>query len=106
MRAITLASGLTLRVSRRPLDTDAFFSVSSAGNTVELILNSSHEIFETHRMPFEGGGDPGARLVEVLLGAWALYEDGVPGGGQMRRSLEDLRLLWGRRVIELLRESG
>ena len=104
--ALTLASGLTIKFSRRALDTDAFFSVKSVGNSIELVLNSTHEVFSRLPLPFddaEGDASPYRELVEVLLSAWALYEDGV-GDGPSKRPLEDARLFWGRRTIEMLRE--
>jgi hypothetical protein len=85
------------------MDSDAFFTVRSSGNSVELILNSTHELFDTLPFPFDENDAGPMSLVEVLLSAWALYEDAVPGGS-MRRALEDVRLLWGRRSIELLRD--
>ena len=107
LRAVTLSSGLTVNIDRRPLDTDAFFSVRSAGNRIALTLNSSHEVFAELPLPFEGASkdDPYKALCEVLLTAWALYEDGSPEGST-RRSAQDARLFWGRRVVEMLRESG
>ena len=42
-------------------------------------------------------------MLELLLEAWALYEDSIPGGSS-RRAAEDIRLLWGRRATELLRD--
>lgn len=107
LRALTLSSGLTIAVNRRPIDSDAFFSVRSAGNTVTLTLNSTHELFSAKPMPFETGpnGEAGYKaLCEILLSAWALYEDGLPGGSA-KRATEDARLLWGRRAIEMLREE-
>lgn len=106
LRAITLASGVRLRISRRPLDTHAFFSVKSAGNEIELTLNSGHEVFAELPMPFadDGPTDGYKAFVELLLEAWALYEDSFPGSAA-RRATEDTRLLWGRRVIELLRDG-
>jgi len=107
MRALTLSSGIVISVTRRPLDSDAFFSVRSAGNTVTLTLNSTHELFGKLPMPFDGdveGGEEDAsykELCELLLSAWALYEDGLPGGST-KRAMQDARLLWGRRVIEML----
>lgn len=106
LRATTLASGMTLRVQQQPLDSDALFSVRSSGSTITLIMNSAHELFGDLPMPFaQQASEPFARLVEILLGAWALHEDGVPSGST-RRALEDTRLMWGRRTIELLRNSG
>jgi hypothetical protein len=106
LRAVTLASGLIISVSRLPLDSDAFFTVRSAGSTVQLIINSTHELFAQLPMPFEEGGDEVSykALVEVLLEAWALYEDGLMGR-PARRAMEDTRLLWGRRAVEVLRDG-
>lgn len=107
LRALTLSSGVTISVNRLPLDSDAFFTVRSAGNTITLTLNSTHELFAKMPMPFEYNDDasPYKRLCEVLLSSWVLYEDGLPGRSN-KRATEDARLLWGRRVIEMLRESA
>ena len=107
LRALTLASGVVLTVSRRPLDTHAFFMVKSKGNVVELVLNSAHELFSELPMPFtaDDDGEGFKQLTEVLLEAWALYEDSTPTGPS-RRASEDIRFLWGRRTAELLRESA
>lgn len=105
LRALTLASGIVIEVNRRPLDSDAFFTVRSAGNRITLTLNSMHELFTTMPMPFDDEEQQSSykALCEALLSSWALYEDSVPGG-PARRSLQDARLLWGRRVVEILRE--
>lgn len=105
LRAITLSSGLKISVNRRPLDSDAFFTVRSAGNTITLTLNSTHELFSDLPVPFEDGQGQGSykELCEILLSSWALYEDGIPGGST-KRATEDARFLWGRRAIEMLRE--
>jgi hypothetical protein len=105
LRAFTLSSGITIAVNRRPLDSDAFFAVRSAGNTITLTLNSMHEIFSDLPLPFDTAEREGSykELCEILLSAWALYEDGLPGGST-KRATEDARLLWGRRAIEMLRE--
>ncbi|BCO83704.1 hypothetical protein P6281_10595 [Mycobacterium sp. 5-140-3-2] len=107
LRALTLSSGVVIAVNRRPLDSDAFFTIRSAGNTITVTLNSTHELFTSMPTPFEENKDssPYKKLCEVLLSAWALYEDALPGGS-IKRATEDARLLWGRRVIEMLRESG
>lgn len=107
LRAFTLSSGLTVAVNRRPLDSDAFFTVRSAGNTITLTLNSTHQLFTDLPVPFESNSpdDDFGTLCEVLLSAWALYEDGLPGGSS-KRAIEDVRLLWGRRAIEVLRDRS
>lgn len=106
LRATTLSNGLTIEVDRRPLDSDAFFSVRSVTNRIALTLNSSHEVFDELPMPFEGApaDSPYKALCEVLLSAWALYEDGISDPA-IRRHAQDSRLAWGRRVFEMLRES-
>lgn len=105
LRALMLSSGVEISVKRRPLDSDAFFTVRSAGNTITVTLNSTHELFVEMPTPFEENQDrsPYKELCEILLSAWALYEDSLPGGS-IKRATEDARLLWGRRVIEMLRE--
>lgn len=107
LRAFTMSSGLTVSINRRPLDSDAFFTVRSAGNRITLTLNSMHELFAELPFPFEAAGDGGdfKKLCEVVLSAWALYEDGLPGGSA-KRATEDARLLWGRRAIEVLRDRN
>ncbi|KUI25579.1 hypothetical protein AU196_22470 [Mycobacterium sp. IS-1742] len=104
LRAFTMSSGLKVAVNRRPLDSDAFFTVRSAGNTLTVTLNSMHELYAELPVPFEAEGEEGFKeLCETLLTAWALYEDGLPGGS-VKRATEDARLLWGRRAVEVLRE--
>jgi hypothetical protein len=107
LRALTLSSGLTIAIDRRPLDSDAFFSVRSVGNRIALTLNSSHEVFSELPLPFDGVSvdSPYKTLCEMLLSAWALYEDGIPEGSA-RRAAQESRLFWGRRVVEMLREPG
>ncbi|HEY5941838.1 MAG TPA: hypothetical protein VIT89_03120 [Solirubrobacterales bacterium] len=102
LRAIVLGSGSVLRVIRRPLDSTAVFTVNQVGRDLQLVLNSAHEVFADLPMPFDdecGSGDY-KRLLELLLAAWAVYEAEVPGGGTMRRELEDARLMWGRTLIK------
>ena len=107
LRALTLSNGLTVSVDRRPLDSDAFFSVRTVGSRIVLTLNSSHELFEAYPMPFaEEGKDLSYKeLCELMVSAWALYEDGLPEGSS-RRAAQDARFLWGRRAVEMLRESN
>lgn len=104
LRAFVLSSGLTISIKQRPLDSDAFFTVRSAGNSVVLTLNSMHELFSSMPMPFVANNHSSYKeLCEILLSAWALYEDSLPVGAT-RRTAEDARHLWGRRSIEILQE--
>jgi len=101
LRAIRLANGATLRVIRRPLDSAALFTVKAEGADLQLVLNSAHEAFERLPTPFEDGGDGDYKaLTELLLAAWAVHEAEAPTGA--RRALEDARLLWGRKLLDLL----
>ena len=106
LRAITLSSGLSIVVTRRPLDTEAFFTVRTAGSNITLTLNASHELFANLPMPFDTQTENSnyKALCETLLSAWALFEDGLPVGSA-RRAMEDARLHWGRRAVEMLREN-
>jgi hypothetical protein len=107
LRAITLPGGGTLKVISRPLDSQAVFAVGSVGTDVHLILNSAHELFAEFPMPFEGRESTvdDRRLLELLLEAWAVQESEAPPG-PAKRMLEDVRLMWGRKVVELLAEGG
>lgn len=106
LRALTLESGVVLRVSKRALDSQALFTVRSQGSDVELILNAAHELFADFPIPFTDEVAPAQykALLELLLQAWALYEDSIPPGPE-KRELEDVRRLWGRRALELMTEG-
>ena len=101
LRAMKLAGGATMRVTAQPLDSASFFTVRSEGSDLQLVLNSSHEVFADMPMPFadDDGGTFGT-LAEILLAAWAVHEAEAPAAA--KRELEDARLLWGRRLLDLL----
>jgi len=86
------------------MDSPALFTVTTRGNDLLLAMNSSHGVFADHPMPFVAAEDGDYKaLVELLLEAWALCEDGAPA--QDRRRFEDARMMWGRRMIQLLAET-
>lgn len=97
LRAITLDSGRVLRVIRRPLDGPAVFTVRQIGSDLQLVLNAAHEVFAELPMPFDEENAEGdyKRLVELLLMAWAVHE-GEAHSDAAKRTLEDIRLIWGR----------
>lgn len=103
LRAFTLASGVDVVVRRRPLDTDALFTVKTVGKHIELILNSAHDVFRVLPFPFvEGQEDADFRgLAELLIEAWAVYEDGVAGTTR-KTDVEESRLIWGRKMGDLV----
>lgn len=102
----TVGEGIEFCVSHQALDTKAVFTVRSLGNRINLVLNSSHEIFDEAPLPFDDSvhSEVGyRRLLEVLLIAWTLYADGE---NQVdKRKVEEINYLWGRRVSEVL-DSG
>jgi hypothetical protein len=98
--AIRLSGGGTLRVVRRPLDTAAVFTVKASGGDLQLVLNASHEVFAKLPMPFEDVDGDYKRLLELLLASWAIHEAEAPPAAE--RGLEDARLIWGRRLLELM----
>jgi hypothetical protein len=102
MRAVTLSSGLTVKVSKASLDSTAPFTVKTAGTTVELVLNASHGMFRHNPLPFQGEDSSGA--FELLLTAWALHESAAPSD-RARDELADIRFMLGRRAQEVLREG-
>lgn len=106
LKAITLSTGTQLRVNCRSLDSDAVFSVRGIGSNLELTLNLTHEVFDGSPLPFVQTDDEAGykELLEILLKAWALHEDGTMIEKE-RRALQETRLLWGRRVYEVLREN-
>ena len=77
---------------------------------IEEALGSSaapltvHEIAEKTRFPADEDAGDYKRLVELLLTAWAAYEGECPVAA--KRGLEDARLLWGRKLLELLDVEG
>lgn len=100
LRAMKLASGAKMRVTAQSLDSASFFTVRTEGSDLQLVLNSSHEVFTKMPMPFTGGEGNFETLVELLLAAWAVHEAEAPAGA--KRELEDARLFWGRRLLDQL----
>jgi len=97
----TLHAGLSVRVTHADLDNVAPWTIRTAGNAVELVLNSSHVLFRRLDMPFCGSDSSPA--FEVLLTAWALQEAVVPAQG--KREMADVRFQLGQRVRDVLRGS-
>lgn len=103
LRAVTLSNGMQLHVSKGALDSEAPFTVRSAGNIINLRINTEHSLFHELPIPFESTDDSDGyrRLVEVLLSAWSVYEDGI-ATGPAKRSAQDARHVWGRLTVEML----
>lgn len=102
LRAIMLGGGSVLRVSRRPLDSPAVYTVSQSGRDLQLVLNSAHDVFTELPMPFDEEDRDGdyKRLLELLLAAWAVHEGEIPDGAP-KRALEDTRMMWGRTLLKV-----
>lgn len=103
LRALTLSNGMQLRVTKGAIDSDSPFSVKSVGNAINLQINTEHPLFLELPIPFENTAksDGYRRLVEILLCAWSVYEDGI-ATGPSKRSAQDARHIWGRLTVEML----
>lgn len=91
---------------------DAFFGVESVNDVIEVWLNDRHPVHE-HLIDVlsadtseQGTDELEARLqnaafaLEMLLIAWARHEDKSPP--ELRSSLEDVRMDWGREARKFL----
>lgn len=106
LRAIVLDDGTRLRISKRPLDGEALFSSRRHGADLEIVMNSAHDVFDSHEIPFANDEEKGSSgdLLELFIEAWALFEDSMDGT-QAKRTIEDARRLIGRRMGDLTRRK-
>lgn len=90
----------------------AFFDTSVKGRTIEVVLNRNHPLFvvlDALLDPMDGSTCEeteqrllhAQRLIELLLAAWAKYENDLPDGPRKFRA-EESRVEWGRHVRQLL----
>jgi hypothetical protein len=104
LQAVTLESGTRLTIKKSRLDTPASFSVRTLGKDIELVLNVDHPVFDRLPLPFADPEDSDhsyRRLVEVMLEAWAIYEDGLVADTD-RRAARDVRQGWGQALADAL----
>lgn len=106
MAALTIDKGLKYRMEVASLEGGAFFSVQPRGGVLLVTLNTDHPAYDL----LLGARDPNdfpddvAKLkeklqsaqsgLELLLFAWARYEDEQPGDA--RRLTQNVRHDWGR----------
>lgn len=91
---------------------DAFFGVESVNDVIEVWLNDRHPVHEhlINVLSLDTGDQDTAELaarlesaafaLEMLLIAWARHEDKSPV--ELRRTLEDVRMDWGREARKFL----
>ena len=91
---------------------DAFFDVESVNNVIEVWLNDRHPVYQhlievvSAQVEDETPEELAERLqkaafaLQMLLIAWARYEDKAPAG--MKDSFEDFRMDWGREARKFL----
>jgi len=112
----TIDSGFKYQVNDAPIDGGAFFSVQPRGGVLLVTLNTDHpayELLKGARRPEDLPTDSAALLealegahmgLEMLLFAWARYEDEQVGEG--RDAAQSARYDWGRMARRFLAETG
>ena len=109
----TVSSGRRVLIKGVTLDhQDAFFTVESVSDVIEVWLNDRHPVhehlIEVLRMENDSQdiGELAMRLgmaeftLRMLLCAWARYEDKAPAG--MKETISDVRMDWGREARKFL----
>lgn len=90
----------------------AFFETSAKSRTIQVVINENHPLFSSLDIlvePISNGdcNDMYQRLiqsrksVELLLAAWAKYENDQPDGPR-KHKIEEARLEWGRNARAFL----
>ena len=91
----------------------AFFDVESVNDVIEVWINDKHPVFEhlIEVLDDETSGQVVQDLVDrlekasftlrMIMIAWARYEDKTPP--DLKMTLEDLRMDWGREARDFLR---
>lgn len=113
LAAQTVGRGLKYQINEAYLSTPAFFDVKSRGGTVIITLNTNHPAYEhlievLEKDPANISDDElRSRLdkardgLELLLMAWARYEDEEPAG-KRRDAVQNARWDWGRYARQFL----
>ncbi|MCY3554655.1 MAG: ATP-binding protein [Gemmatimonadetes bacterium] len=109
----TVSSGRRVLIKGVTLDhKDAFFTVESVSDVIEVWLNDRHPVHEhlidvlRTENEVQEVGELAKRLniaeftLRMLLCAWARYEDKAPAG--MKETISDVRMDWGREARKFL----
>lgn len=116
LAATTVYDGLKYIFDVADLEGPAFFTVQSRGGVINVLLNSNHPAYERlvevleEEVESEDQDTLKSRLrrardgLELLLMAWARYEDEQPYG-QLREKAENTRWDWGRVAKDFLRQD-
>ncbi len=106
LAATTVSSGLKYLFSKSDIETPAFFSVTLKGGAIIITLNTNHPAYsrlvEILQEDVEGEDEETLKErlakardgLELLLMAWARYEDEQPDG-RLREAAKKARWEWG-----------
>lgn len=115
--AKTVSDGVEYVFAEATLDSAAFFTVRPGGARTTIALNREHPLMPLLGMlQRDNIADLGTielreRLLaarkgmELVLRAWARYEDEQPSGPR-KRAAEDARADWGREALRITEEGG
>lgn len=117
LAAQTVGHGLKYTIIKANLNSPAFFDVKSRGGAVIISLNINHpahkHLLELLQNDVEDADENELQTrltsaregLELLLMAWARYEDEQPDGPR-RMKAQDARWDWGRMAREFLLDEG
>lgn len=116
LAAQTVGHGLKYKIIESSVNSPAFFDVKPRGGAVIISLNVDHPAYthlvELLQSDVDGADENDLRTrllrarngLELLLMAWARYEDEQPDG-PLREKAQDARWDWGRLAREFLRDD-
>jgi len=117
LAAQTVGRGLKYTFVKANLNSPAFFDVKSRGGAIIISLNINHPAYshlvellqegvtETDETELRTRLEKARDGLELLLMAWARYEDEQPDGA-LRIKAQDARWDWGRMAREFLMDEG
>ena len=116
LAAQTVGHGLKYKIIESSVNSPAFFDVKPRGGAVIISLNVEHPAYEhlveLLQSDVDGADENDLRTrllrarngLELLLMAWARYEDEQPDG-PLREKAQEARWDWGRLAREFLRDD-
>ena len=109
LSATLLDRGVHYEFTSFPLEDHAFFTFRIEGNTLKIVLNEAHPVYEKLAGLFHNDEESAQvdaiamhEAVRWLLIAWAEYESSRPTTSAQQRA-GDIRAEWGRTLEQLLR---
>lgn len=117
LAATTVENGLKYQFAKGYLDSPAFFSVKPRGGVIFITLNTDHPAYDNLVDLLEKDVETDdletlrSRLInaldglELLLMAWARYEDEQPDG-ERKNKVQETRIDWGRLARRFLENKS